>query len=68
MKTFNEYRGGHPPEVKMDIPLLIRVLEFIREDTKNDIDLHKVVENLISLGNKTLTMSDYNKIVNIKSS
>jgi hypothetical protein len=64
MKTFNEYRSV--PEVKMDIPLLIRVLEYIREDTKNDIDLHKVVENLISLGNRTLSMSDYDKIVKIK--
>ena len=30
--------------VSMDIPLLIRVLEFIREDVKTDMDLHRVVE------------------------
>jgi len=51
--------------VKMDVPLLIRMLEYAREDAKTDMDLHKVAENLIQLSKegKTLDMSDYNSIV-----
>ena len=53
--------------VTMDIPLLIRVLEYAREDAKTDMDLHKVVENLINMrGEGTLSMDMYNKIVAIK--
>lgn len=53
--------------VTMDIPLLIRVLEYAREDAKTDMDLHKVVENLIAMrGQGTLSMDMYNKIVAIK--
>jgi hypothetical protein len=53
--------------VTMDIPLLIRILEFAREDAKTDMDLHKVVENLIKMrGDGTLSMQSYAKIVAIK--
>jgi hypothetical protein len=53
--------------VTMDIPLLIRVLEFAREDAKTDMDLHKVVENLIKMRDGgTLSMAEYDKIVAIK--
>jgi hypothetical protein len=46
--------------VTFDIPLLIRVLEYAREDIKSDIDLHKVVEKLIHIRKKgVLTMKDY---------
>jgi hypothetical protein len=53
--------------VVLDIPLLIRVLELAREDIKSDMDLHRVVEKLISIRNKgVLTMDDYNTIAQIK--
>ena len=53
--------------VSMDIPLLIRVLEYAREDAKTDMDLHKVVENLINMrGKGVLSMDMYNKIIAIK--
>jgi hypothetical protein len=53
--------------VVLDIPLLIRVLELAREDIKTDMDLHRVVEKLISIRTKgVLTMDDYNTIANIK--
>lgn len=52
--------------VSMDIPLLIRVLEFIREDVKTDMDLHRVVENLIDLRTEgVLTMDHYDSAVKI---
>ena len=51
------------PEIRMDIPLLIRVFEYIMDDVKTDVELHKFVEKLMSAGlGKTLTMADYAKI------
>ena len=50
--------------ITFDIPLLIRVLEFTREDLKSDINLHKMVERLLNIrGRGTLTMNEYGKIV-----
>lgn len=50
--------------ITFDIPLLIRVLEFAREDLKTDVLLHKMVERLISIrGRGTLTMDQYGKII-----
>ena len=52
--------------VTMDIPLLIRVLEYAREDAKTDMDLHKVVENLIKMRDQgILSMDQYDAIVKI---
>lgn len=56
----------NPPDVvKLDIPLLIRLLEYAREDAKTDMDLHNVTEMLISLSEEgnTLTMDQYDQIV-----
>lgn len=55
--------------ITFDIPLLIRVLELIREDVKSDMDLHRVVETLISIREKgVLTMDDYDTIAKTKMS
>lgn len=49
----------------LDVPLMIRLLEYAREDAKTDMDLHKVAENLVQLSKngKTLDMTDYDSIV-----
>ena len=53
--------------VMFDIPFLIRVLEYAREDAKTDMDLHKVVTKLIQIRNKgVLTMKDYNFVTRLK--
>jgi hypothetical protein len=53
--------------VTFDIPLLIRVLEFTREDLKSDIALHKMVEKLIHIRKKgVLSMKDYNYVTKLK--
>jgi hypothetical protein len=50
--------------ITFDIPLLIRVLEFAREDLKSDINLHKMVERLLSIrGRGVLTMNEYGRII-----
>jgi hypothetical protein len=53
--------------VTLDIPLLLRIMEYSKEDAQTDMDLHFVVENMVKLsaGGKTLSMSDYDDIVNI---
>lgn len=54
-----------PDVVSVDVPLLIRLLEYAREDAKTDMDLHNVAEQLISLSTegRTLSMDDYDTIV-----
>jgi len=53
--------------VMFDIPLLIRMLEYAREDAKTDMDLHKVVEKLIHIRKKgVLTMKDYTFVTRLK--
>jgi hypothetical protein len=55
--------------VTVDIPLLIRIMEYAREDAKTDMDLHDVTERLIELSKNgdVLSMKDYESIVNAKS-
>ena len=53
--------------ITFDIPLLIRMLEYAREDAKTDMDLHKVVKKLIAIRDQgTLTMDDYEFVTKIK--
>ena len=69
----NTPTGGHlnledinkPDVVKLDIPLLIRLFEYAREDAKTDMDLHNVTERLIQFSEHgdTLTMDNYDAIV-----
>ncbi len=50
--------------VSVDVPLLIRLLEYAREDAQTDMDLHHVAERMIALSqeDRTLTMDDYQSI------
>lgn len=52
-------------KVTFDIPLLIRLFEYAREDAKTDMDLHNVTERIIALSkeNPVLTMEHYEQIV-----
>ena len=54
--------------VSMDIPFLIRVMEYSKEDAKTDMDLHAATEKMISASKsgKTLTMADYDSIFSKK--
>lgn len=53
--------------IKVDVPLLIRLLEYAREDASTDVELHKVAANLIELceEGQVLTMHDYEAIIAI---
>lgn len=63
---FTEEPQDNPPDVvKLDIPLLLRIMEYAREDAKTDMDLHHVTDMLIKLSGDgdTLTMKNYDQIV-----
>jgi hypothetical protein len=54
--------------VSMDVPLLIRLFELVREDVKTDEDLHNLVERILSLKNQgVLTMDHYETIASAHS-
>jgi hypothetical protein len=52
-------------KITVDVPLMIRLLEYAREDAKSDMDLHHVAEQLIALSQsgQTLSMQEYDTIV-----
>lgn len=52
--------------VTVSVSLLIRLLEYAREDSPSDIDLHYILERIMSFGDEDdyrLSMSDYEKLV-----
>ena len=51
--------------VTVDVPLLIRIMEYAKEDAKSDLDLHNAAEKLIELSRegRTLTMDDYDTMI-----
>ncbi len=49
--------------IRVSVPLLIRLMEFAREDAKSDLDLHFVAENAIECGNRVLDMDDYKELI-----
>jgi hypothetical protein len=51
--------------ISLSIPLLIRMMEYAKEDAKTDMDLHFATENMIQLAKtkKSLHMDDYESIV-----
>lgn len=54
--------------VTLDIPLLIRLFEYSREDAKQDLDLHIVAKNMIRLSKEKgqLSVHDYNQIIDLR--
>lgn len=50
----------------MDVPLFIRMLEFAKEDAKDDMALHTATEKALKLlkNNNCLSMTNYDDIVN----
>lgn len=51
--------------IRLDVPMFLRLLEYAREDAKQDTDLHELAEKLSDLcreGN-IAKMRDYDKVV-----
>jgi hypothetical protein len=50
--------------IEMDISLLTKILESVKENVQSSEDLDHIVTNIIDLKNKgVLTISDYNQII-----
>ena len=49
-------------KITINVPLLLRLMEFAREDASGDIDLHVVAERIIDAGGD-LGMDDYDDLV-----
>lgn len=51
--------------LSFDVPLLIRIMEYSKEDAETDMDLHVAAERMLELASdgRTLTMADYDAIV-----
>lgn len=60
------FHSPRHPQLKanhLTVPLLIRLMEYSREDAKSDMDLHQVAERLSNLRNRLATMDDYEYLV-----
>jgi hypothetical protein len=62
---FSQATQDHPDVVTMDVPTLIRVMEWAHEDCSDDVMLHRFAQALIITGfdHSPLTMDDYQQIV-----
>lgn len=51
--------------LRLNVPLMLRLLEFAREDSHSDLDLHFLVENLVKVsnGHSYLSMKHYEDIL-----
>ena len=51
--------------LRINVPLMLRLLEFAREDSHSDLDLHFLTENLIKHNglHNYLSMKQYNELV-----
>lgn len=56
---------GQEDIAHVNIPTLIRLFEYMREDVKDDVVIHEVTERIVELCNqgKTVTMDDYEYII-----
>jgi hypothetical protein len=64
-ESINEADINPVDTIELDVPLLLRMMEYAREDAKTDMDLHDVTEKMISLSKtgQGLSMKDYESIV-----
>lgn len=55
------------PVIRLDVPLMIKLLEYAKDDAKTDIELHQMAERMMELCEygEVLEMDDYGDIVEI---
>lgn len=50
--------------IQLDVPLFIRILEYVNEDVKDDVEIHIITQNILELcKGKPLQMDSYYKII-----
>jgi len=67
-KLKSEQAENVQDSICLDVPLMIRLLEYTRESVRSDIELHYVAERLVELSEygDVLDMASYEDIVNPK--
>lgn len=55
------------PILKINVPLMLKLLEYAKEEVKSEIELHEMVENMLDLSNPSviLGLNDFEDIVDI---
>jgi hypothetical protein len=61
-KDLLEQISKYRQTVTLSVPLIIRCLEWAREEAKDDVALHKMVENMIAK-NRVIDTDDYDCIL-----
>jgi hypothetical protein len=53
------------PILKVNVPLMLKLLEYAKEDVNSDMELHEMVENMLDLSNPSviLDLTDFEDIV-----
>jgi hypothetical protein len=53
------------PILRIDVPLMIRLFEYMREEVETDIEIHEIVERMIELCEygEVLEMEHYDEII-----
>lgn len=56
---------GGPADIAVDVELFIRMLEWAREESKTDMELHKFAENAerLTAEKGELSMADYQSLL-----
>ncbi len=64
-KTESINEADETDTVTMDVPLMLRMFEYAREDAQEDMDLHDIAQRLIELSKRVdvVTMEHYDAIV-----
>lgn len=59
------YEEENPNTIRINVPTITRLFEYMLEDAKDDIELHKILERLIevSVQRSIIKMEDYEYIV-----
>ena len=62
---FTNTTHDQPDIISMDVPTLIRFMEWAHEDCKDDVELHQVVNKIIvaSFKHNPVTMDQYTEII-----
>ena len=50
--------------IQLDVPLFIRIMEYVNEEVKDDVEIHVITQNILELcKGKPLQMDSYYKII-----
>lgn len=60
MTTLNDLKGS-TNVIKLTVPMFIRLLEWAREEAKDDVVIHTLTDKIVDM-NRVLTSEDYSEL------